>query len=142
MWHIQPQVEKEQGVEYSVDCKHLKYFPYARQDGSTGFGLLNFTLLQVIVMNDYGTPVRLKMTVKDGETTYACQQANQYVEPLLRLGKGRVVPDMLAAEKIIRQGEKQVFHNIQEFRAFGCRVFGATLTSEIERKFNDRLQLV
>lgn len=140
-WTITEQVERENGCEFTTRCKHLKYFPFQRSDGTTGFGALSFVLLQVTLQNDRGAVLRLKQSTRADGTTYACQFANERIKPTIRLSGGRTVPDVLAPSEE-KAGPKHVFETLSEFREFGHRVFGVQQTAEIEQLFNDRLQLV
>lgn len=143
MWQITEQIEKTGRLEFPTRCKRLKFFPIEGQDGSLSFGKLGFLLLQVIVKNERGTELKLRLNASEGVNNpkFSICQPDSEDHPWIWVGEGRKrrrIKDTLAPKERI-PGKKNHYENASAFRDQVKAFAGEATADEILGLFAARL---
>lgn len=149
-WEIVPQTEKSGKTEKEVLVKRIKMRPGVdKKTGETFFVPLNFLMFRMLLKagdkehtvqwSNYGD--QFKFTVKWPSVWVQPPFRNSGTNSILKDRWGNPIRDQLA-KPIEQPGPKQVFDSYADFAKFGQQFFGAKLTVNIIKLFQERIDAV
>lgn len=137
------QEEKMGRESVPVQCKNVKMFPKHGAGGEVvGFGRLGFLLLQVIIEDEKGEQLRLKLSTSGGINypKFIVQWPDTMEYPTYYVGQGKRRRGPFAdtlAPKERKPGVKEEY-DLQGFTERLTRFVGADMASEILQLFAER----
>jgi hypothetical protein len=140
-WTIIEQEETVGREKIPVLCKNVRFFPMEKQ-GEIHFGKLGFLLLQVIVENEKGYQLRLKLNASEGIRfpRFVIAHPDKMDYPTIKVGAGRnrkEMPDTLSP-KVRKPGEKETL-NTTDFENRVSKMFGQEAKDRIMGLFAFKL---
>jgi hypothetical protein len=140
-WRIVEQVEVYGRNRIPVKCKWLRCFPIEGKHGEVSFGKLKMPLFQVLMRNDYGMELKVKLNAAEPRFPgWTIQHPDRLDYPTITVGEGRrkkTIPDTLSPKATVK-GERER-HNHQTIEPRLTRLFGAALATEISDLFARKL---
>lgn len=141
MYKIVMQEEKHGKETVEVACKNVRMFPIEKGGQVVGFGKLGFLLLQVIMEDERGEQVRLKLSTSGGINypKFIVQWPDTMEYPTYFVGQGkrrREYADTLAP-KVRKPGIKEEYE-LKDFTERLTRLCGAEMAGSILQLFAER----
>lgn len=141
MWYLIDQTEKRGKAEFTVKCKHIRFFPITGKGGSVeDFGRLKPLVLGIILRSDAGYEVKVTMCVQHGDirfTSYTITHPDTTGKPMIVIGQGknrRKIKDELSPDVKI-PGLKEKFPYEMDFEKRMLQFGGPTLLAEVMNAF-------
>lgn len=93
MWHLIEQTEKRGKAEFTVLCKHIRFFPITGKGGKVeDFGRLKPLVLGIVLRSDKGHEVKVTMCVSHGDlncTSFTITHPDYMGKPTITVGMGK-----------------------------------------------------